>query len=84
MSWNYRIIRLKADDAVIYKLAEVYYDGESNTPSGWSEPFLEGDSIEELQEALDRAMMGAAKPPIDMEWGSVGIEGDPLADASGS
>ena len=69
MNWNYRVIRLKVGDEYLYKLAEVYYADDGKAES-WSDPFLEGSSVEEIQEVLDRAMAGSAKPVLDMEFGT--------------
>ena len=65
MSWNFRVIKLNVMGEDLYKLAEVYYD-DNNKPNAWSEPFLEGLSVEEIQEVLDRCIQGAAKPVIDV------------------
>ena len=65
MSWNFRVIKLNVMGEDLYKLAEVYYD-DIGKPNAWSEPFLEGLSVEEIQEVLDRCLQGAAKPVIDV------------------
>ena len=63
MTWNYRIIRTNGPIGSSFQLVEVHYD-EYGKPTGWNSAFLEGDSVEELQELLDRAMAGAAKPVV--------------------
>jgi hypothetical protein len=66
MTWNYRIMRTNGPIGCSFQLVEVHYD-EYGKPKGWNQAFLEGDSIEEIQELLDRALMGAAKPVVEFD-----------------
>ena len=66
MNWNFRIMRTSGPIGCTFQLVEVHYD-EYGKPTGWNQAFLEGDSLEEIQELLDRAMAGAAKPIVEFD-----------------
>jgi len=51
-------------------LAEVVYDDDGN-PLGYHEPFMSSDTIEGLQELLDRLSAALDEPVLDaatMKW----------------
>jgi len=65
MSWNYRICKLKHG----YELCEVYYN-EEGEPYMYGPGRAFGESAEEIQDAIDKMLQGAAKPVIT-KWENV-------------
>lgn len=65
-TWNHRIIKYTTNyGETVYQIAEVYYS-EDGTAHSWSDPFLTGDTPEEVQENLECMQRGAMKPVLDM------------------
>lgn len=59
MHWNYRVLKFKDS----YELRSVYYD-ERGEPSLHGPATAFGETQEEIQDAIDKMLLGAAKPVI--------------------
>ena len=65
MNWNHRLMNCPSenggDDYFTFK--EVYYD-DQDQPNAYSDPFMGGDSIDEVQELLMRLHTALQKPVL--------------------
>ena len=65
MNWNHRLMNCPSenggDDYFTFK--EVYYD-DQDRPDAYSDPFMGGDSIDEVQELLMRLHTALQKPVL--------------------
>jgi len=67
MTWNYRVIDLTeqaVDGELLYGIVEVYYDEQGN-PEGYTDPFILGDSLQELEESLQMMFKSIQKPTLN-------------------
>jgi hypothetical protein len=69
MHWNHRVLKevtetLFGQPETTYRFVEVYYE-DDGTPSSYSEPFLLGDNIEELQSLAARLAKACDQPVLD-------------------
>jgi hypothetical protein len=79
-TWNHRIVHYKSslgDD--VYQFAEVFYNDKGEFNGGWSDPFLVGDTPEELQELAQRLVTAAFKPVLEVELDPYGGTGEEIA-----
>jgi hypothetical protein len=51
--WNHRVVDMSSTEEPCLGFREVYYD-QAGTPAAHGEPFMVGDSLEELQELVSR------------------------------
>lgn len=68
-TWNHRVVKMEDEEGTLL-LAEVVYDDDGN-PLGYHEPFMSSDTVEGLQELLDRLSAALDEPVLDaatMEW----------------
>jgi len=68
-TWNHRVVKMDDEEGTLL-LAEVVYDDDGN-PLGYHEPFMSSDTIEGLQELLDRLSAALDEPALDaatMKW----------------
>jgi hypothetical protein len=68
-TWNHRVVKMDDEESTLL-LAEVIYDEDGN-PLGYHEPFMSSDTIEGLQELLDRLSAALDEPVLDvttMKW----------------
>jgi len=68
-TWNHRVVKMDDEEGTLL-LAEVVYDDDGN-PLGYHEPFMSSDTIEGLQELLDRLSAALDEPVLDaatMKW----------------
>ena len=68
-TWNHRVVKMEDEEGTLL-LAEVVYDDDGN-PLGYHEPFMSSDTIEGLQELLDRLSAALDEPVLDaatMKW----------------
>jgi len=68
-TWNHRVVKMDDEEGTLL-LAEVIYDEDGN-PLGYHEPFMSSDTIEGLQELLDRLSAALDEPVLDvttMKW----------------
>ena len=63
-TWNHRVVKMDDEDGTLL-LAEVIYDEDGN-PLGYHEPFMSSDTIEGLQELLDRLALALDEPVLDV------------------
>ena len=65
MNWNHRVVNCPSENGGddLYTFKEVYYDDEDK-PNAYSEPFMCGDSIDEVQELLMRLHTALQKPVL--------------------
>jgi hypothetical protein len=70
--WNYRVMRRKRGDEILYGLHEVFYDEEGNT-DGWTENPVDvfADSPEELKQTLLWMQIALTKPILDYDEGII-------------
>jgi hypothetical protein len=65
MNWNHRLMNCPSDnggdDFFVFK--EVFYD-DQDRPDGYSNPFMGGDSIDEVQELLARLQKALTQPVL--------------------
>ena len=65
MNWNHRLMNCPSenggDDYFTFK--EVYYD-DQDRPDAYSNPFMGGDTIDEVQELLMRLHTALQKPVL--------------------
>lgn len=65
--WNHRVIRTQEgndpDNPLLLRLVEVHYRDE--TPIGYSECFMCGDDIAELQGLVERLRIALEQPILD-------------------
>lgn len=66
MFWNHRVVLVHEpdgeDDEPFFEVCEVYYN-EKNEPCGYSEATASSDTLEGLNEYLER-MAGALQAPV--------------------
>lgn len=71
MYWNHRIVRKKDGDETILMFAEVYYQNGKTKPYAYSDPFMFGDSVEDMV-ALAKHLLAAAMKPVlehnEFDW----------------
>jgi hypothetical protein len=68
-TWNHRVVKMDDENGTLL-LAEVIYD-EGGNPLAYHEPFMSSDTIEGLQELLDRLSAALDEPVLDvttMKW----------------
>ena len=68
-TWNHRVVKMDDEEGTLL-LAEVVYDEDDN-PLGYHEPFMSSDTIEGLQELLDRLSAALDEPVLyaaTMKW----------------
>jgi len=63
-TWNHRVVKMDDEEGTLL-LAEVIYDEDGN-PLGYHEPFMSSDTIEGLQELLDRLALALEEPVLDV------------------
>lgn len=65
MVWNHRVLKEVLEDGdVVYYFAEVFYDDETFVPHSWSECFMSGDTIEELEGLANRLKKALTQPVL--------------------
>lgn len=64
MYWNHRLIQVEPD---LIQVCEVAYDDETNKPTGYSDAFLTGDTVEEIKNSLVKMMMACAHPILTLD-----------------
>jgi hypothetical protein len=73
MHWNHRVINCPSEnggDEDFFTFKEVYYD-EEDRPESYSDPFMCGDTIEELHELVDRLKTALDRPVLhERDFGS--------------
>ena len=64
MNWNHRVVNCPSENGGddLYTFKEVYYTDDK--PHSYSEPFMCGDSIDEVQELLMRLHTALQKPVL--------------------
>lgn len=64
-TWNHRVLFQANDDPDFstYRFVEVHYD-EKGKPTGYGEPFLLGNTPEEMQELIDRLQKALTQPVV--------------------
>ncbi len=64
-TWNHRVIFEANDDPdySTYRFVEVHYD-ENNKPTSYGEPFMVGNTTEEMQELVDRLQKALTQPVL--------------------
>lgn len=62
-TWNHRVVFEANDDPdfATYRFVEVHY-GKKNKPTSYGEPFMVGNTLEEMQELVDRLQKALAQP----------------------
>lgn len=71
MSWNYRVVREKYPNSMIYKteevlsIREVYYNKNGDIEGYGDAPVSYGESIEEIKKCLDLMSEALEKPIVD-------------------
>ena len=62
-TWNHRVIFEENEDPDFstYRFVEVHY-GKKDKPKGYGEPFMVGNTLEEMQELVDRLQKALAQP----------------------
>jgi hypothetical protein len=76
-TWNHRVVKMDDEDGTLL-LAEVFYDEDGN-PLGYHEPFMSSDTIEGLQELLDRLALALDEPVLytaTLKWNRDEEDGD--------
>jgi len=66
MTWNYRVMLRPEEVDPAYGIYEVFYEG--TPPRAWActeEPFIVGDTVEELLEVLVRMAACTQKPVLE-------------------
>ena len=65
MNWNHRLMNCPSENAGddYFTFKEVYYD-DQDRPDAYSNPFMGGDSIDEVQELLMRLHTALQKPVL--------------------
>lgn len=67
MSWNLRLVMMTGShDEPYMELREVFYDDEG-VPVGHSRASVGGETLDEVQQYLDRAHGGIMKPVLRQE-----------------
>ena len=64
MHWNHRIVRVKDGTETILKFAEVFYN-EDGSLMAHGDPFMHGDTIEELRQTAERLLKATSQPVLD-------------------
>lgn len=75
MRWNYRVIRFvdpESPTGYRFELKEVYYEGKE--PQLYGDPYLTGDSLDEIQEVADRLLNAVSKPVLEETAFLLGIK----------
>lgn len=69
MHWNHRILKEEIETLfgteTTYRFAEVYYE-DDGTASSYSEPFLNGESIDELRSLATQLAAACDQPVLDV------------------
>ena len=65
MNWNHRLMNCPSENGGedYFTFKEVYYD-DQDRPDAYSDPFMGGDSIDEVQELLMRLHTALQKPVL--------------------
>lgn len=66
MNWNHRVVRMTDNGETFVALREVYYD-DSGEPTGHGEPFMHGNTTEELETLVRRLGVALSRPVLDDE-----------------
>lgn len=68
MAWNYRVVKKQLnEDEVTFDVCEVYYDKEGNPTSwAWGKNVLSQDSLEDLEDALNKIQDAMKKPVLEI------------------
>ena len=77
MSWNYRVIKHILGDEAQFGFHEVYYDQHGNL-SGYCQAWIVGDSLEQLEWALDKLQKALREPVLNED----DFDGKPVLDLS--
>jgi hypothetical protein len=68
MHWNHRIVvqhnEYLGEVETTYHFKEVYYENDG-TPTSYSDPFMCGDNLEELQSLVNRLQTALSHPVLD-------------------
>ena len=66
MHWNHRVVRTVDDETleIMLQIAEVYYNSDTGKPYTYCEPFLTGETLEELTETLNRMQAARLQPVL--------------------
>jgi len=66
MYWNHRVIRTVDSETleITLQIAEVYYNSDTGKPYAYGEPFLGGETLEELTETLNRMQAARLQPVL--------------------
>jgi hypothetical protein len=64
MIWNHRLVRITTREETYLCLCEVFYN-DSGQPTGHSEPFMHGDTVEEMEELVRRMGVAVSRPVLD-------------------
>ena len=66
MKWNHHLVRLADGDAPVFCIREVYYN-DNGQPTGHIEPFMHGDTVEEMEEMVRRMGVAVSLPVLNDE-----------------
>ena len=67
MNWNHRVVRFKDEDikgGYRHEFKEVFYNDEGEK-TGYSDVFMWGENVAEMQELGDRLLKASALPVLD-------------------
>jgi len=66
MIWNHRLVRIADGEETLLHLCEVFYN-DGGQPTGHSNPFLCGDTVEEMEELVRRMGVAVSRPVLNDE-----------------
>ena len=66
MEWNHRVMNCPSENGGedYFTFKEVYYNIYTKKPESYSDPFMGGDTLEELQELVKRLEKALGNPPL--------------------
>ena len=64
MIWNHRLVRIADGEETLLHLCEVYYN-DSGQPTRHGDPFLCGNTVEEMEELVRRMGVAVSRPVLD-------------------
>lgn len=66
MIWNHRLVRITDNGETFFAIQEVYYN-DAGEPTGHGDPFMHGDSMEEIETLVRRMGVAITRPVLDSE-----------------